>query len=118
MTKTLFNEGVINEPNNQITDSVIVELHSATPPHTLVYSVKCIVNTNGQINCIINSSFINNYSSFVISHRNALSTWSAVPVYVLPGMVYNFQAIRLRLMVIIRKTYLVMEVYGHCTIQT
>lgn len=88
MKNVLENQGVGN--NSTLTDSVEVELHKASYPYEMIAKQACALYTD----CHINASFTCEASSYyvVIKHRNALETWSSVPVPIGTSTVYDFSA--------------------------
>ena len=76
MESTLLNQGVSTLSN--ITDSILVELHSDIAPYGLFDSKTTILNTDGTASCVF-PALTNSYY-IVIKHRNALQTWSANPM--------------------------------------
>lgn len=77
MQPVLMNQGVGSAMD--ITDSITVELHSATAPYVLVQSRKVVLHTDGTAACLFPSS-LSGLFYIVVKHRNALTTWSANPV--------------------------------------
>ena len=73
-----------------LSDTLKVELHSATPPHALVYSNSQPVNLsgNGQFNFPL--SALNNSYYIVVHHRNSIETWSNGPVTFTAVTNYDF----------------------------
>lgn len=70
-------------------DSVIVELHSSTSPYALVQSVNAIIWQDGD--CDVTFSPLSGSYFIAVKHRNALETWSALPVAFSPGITsYDF----------------------------
>jgi hypothetical protein len=63
-----------------ICDSIEIELHSAAFPFELNYQFKSTVSISGMIS-LDKSSVSPNFYFIVLKHRNALETWSSVPVY-------------------------------------
>lgn len=82
MRPVLYNQG--NSSDLTITDTIMIDLHSAHVPYGLIVSKPVILYSNGEAVCTFNH-FTNNYyltdSYYVaIRHRNGLTTWSANPV--------------------------------------
>lgn len=77
MQSVLLNQG-ITSPSN-ITDSITVELHSTTPPYSLVRSSTVLLNTNGTATCTYTPLLSGSYY-IAIKHRNSITTWSSTPV--------------------------------------
>ena len=82
MVPTLLNETMSTD--NSVTDTILVDLHSALAPYGLVLSQQAILHTNGNAVCTFNYVNGNYYladSYYVaIRHRNGLTTWSANPI--------------------------------------
>lgn len=76
MTPTLFNEGVGS--NTGITDSIDVQLRDAVSPYALIDTKRVLLQTNGETQAIFNDQ--NGAYYIVVTHRNGLQTWSALPV--------------------------------------
>ncbi len=76
MTTVLLNHGLI--ASTTTTDSINVELHSATAPFGLVASVRTALNTNGT--AIATYPSISGLYYLAIRHPSAVTTWSALPV--------------------------------------
>jgi len=85
MRPAMANQGVSNNINE--VDSLTIELHNPSPPYSVVQSQIGILQTNG--NVAVNFTSINGYYYIVIRHRNALETWSALPVNINDGF-YDF----------------------------
>jgi hypothetical protein len=70
-------------------DTIIVELHQTQQPFATLHTLHTVLQRNGDANC----TFPPLFDSFfvVIKHRNALETWSALPVKLsgIPAQ-YNF----------------------------
>lgn len=90
MDKTLYNQGVDPNPNTNVTDSILVELHQATSPYALVYSYHGLLKTNGTIDCIFPGTASGNSYYIVLNHRNSIRTWSALPVTMNAVTSYDF----------------------------
>ena len=87
MLPVLANQGIASVPG--ACDSMMVELHNSVAPYAVSYSTKTIMNTNGIATCTF--PFITGSYYIVLKHRNALETWSAVPVIMSTSPVsYNF----------------------------
>lgn len=70
----------VNHPNN--CDTLILSLADATLPYNIVYTDTAIMLTNGTTAFDFPSAIYGGQYYFVIHHRNALETWSALPVSV------------------------------------
>jgi hypothetical protein len=88
MVPALFNAGV--SPSTTITDTLKINLHDALSPSTIVASSNAIVSTNGTAVVTLPSSVIGNSYYVEVSHRNAIATWSALPVTFGATTNYNF----------------------------
>ena len=71
-------------------DTIIVELHGASSPQALVESRNGILNIDGTCSLTFSSSLIGNSYYVVIKHRNALETWSAIPVQLNQSTTFDF----------------------------
>jgi Zn-dependent metalloprotease/subtilisin-like proprotein convertase family protein len=71
-------------------DTVVVELHNASSPFALVQSVKGTVDINGNGTFSFPGSVNGNSYYIVIRHRNALETWSSLPVTFSQNTSYDF----------------------------
>ncbi len=89
MTPTLVNEGRISWPTD--VDSVWVELHKDTIGYPLVDSYRCIVQTDGTMNCYFDSpGLVGELYYIVLKHRNSTETWSAAPIVLSAQCTYDF----------------------------
>lgn len=88
MQSVLFNQGLTNPTTD--CDSATIELHDATSPYNTVYSFSGIVQTNGIMNCSFPPNAGGHSYYVVVNHRNAIQTWSALPVLVTKNTLYNF----------------------------
>lgn len=61
-------------------DSVTVGLASTVAPYPILYTDKKVVSTGGNVSVTFPSAILNNSYYIVVRHRNALETWSKVPV--------------------------------------
>ena len=79
------------DPTNYPTlcDTIIVELHNASSPYSLVHSVKNTIDVNGNGQFIFPSDVLTNSYYIVIRHRNSIETWSKTPV-LFNGAVVSF----------------------------
>ena len=77
MVPVLANQSENSTPT--ATDSIDVELHDANSPYGIMSSVRSVLNQNGTAQCSFPSSLTGNYF-IAIKHRNAVQTWSALPV--------------------------------------
>jgi hypothetical protein len=103
MLPVLLNQ--LSSPDSTITDTILVELHSALFPYGLEISQQAILHTNGSAVCTFNYvsgtySSINganylggNLYYVAIRHRNGLLTWSANPItFDSTTVVYDFSS--------------------------
>ena len=103
MLPVLLNQ--LASTDNTLTDTILVELHSALFPYGLEISQQAILHTNGTAACTFN--YVNGtYSSInganylggnlyyvAIRHRNGLLTWSANPIaFDSTTVVYDFSS--------------------------
>jgi GEVED domain len=85
MAPALLNQGVGS--SSTVSDSITVEFHNASSPYALVDTKKVLLNTNGSASVVFPSSAIPYY--LAIKHRNALTTWSSIPIQASVGT-YDF----------------------------
>jgi hypothetical protein len=103
MLPVLLNQ--LASTDNTLTDTILVELHSALFPYGLEISQQAILHTNGTAACTFNYvngtySYINganylggNLYYVAIRHRNGLLTWSANPIaFDSTTVVYDFSS--------------------------
>ena len=62
-------------------DTIIVELHNAVTPYNIVYTLKGVIDIFGNGKFIFPLAALNESYYIVIKHRNAIETWSNLPVY-------------------------------------
>lgn len=86
MNSALYNQ-VVTNANPQQCDSVLIELHSTSPPYTVVASQPTVLSINGT--CTVNFPFTGVFY-ISIKHRNGLETWSAEPVLCYDATTYDF----------------------------
>ncbi|MBK7763210.1 MAG: choice-of-anchor D domain-containing protein [Bacteroidetes bacterium] len=77
MAPVLLNQGLVACPTQ--TDTLVVELHD-TNTYNFITEAKAIVNTNGTASFRFTN--INGWYYLVLKHRNAIQTWSSLPVYI------------------------------------
>ena len=87
MAPVLANQGDLLAPANAC-DSVDVYLKDATT-FTTIASAKAQLNQNGSCLVAFNGSYNGNYY-IAVQHRNAIETWSAMPVSISGNSSYNF----------------------------
>ncbi len=68
----------ISQPT--LCDTIVVKLHSATSPYTVIQSFKSTINTSGDGSFIFPSALLNGSFYISVHHRNALETWSSTAV--------------------------------------
>lgn len=88
MRSVLFNQGQSNATTD--CDTVWVELHEPVYPYALVTTCMGVLQTNGQLTCTFNLPASGNTYYIAIRHRNAVETWSAVPVVFYHTANYDF----------------------------
>ena len=57
-----------------------VELHGAVTPNALVESDTKVLKVDGSIQLTFSSAILNGSYYIVVKHRNAIETWSKIPV--------------------------------------
>jgi photosystem II stability/assembly factor-like uncharacterized protein len=75
---------------SQIVDTVTLQLRSSTSPYNIIASKKSVLTPSIGYGSFEFASVPAGSYYVVIKHRNALETWSAAPVAVLPGGNYNY----------------------------
>ncbi len=88
MTSALLNQGISTDPS--ITDTITVELNNSSAPYELVHSTQAILNTNGQALANFPLAASGNLYFLSVKHRNAIETWSANPISIVSGTLYDF----------------------------
>lgn len=88
MNSVLNNQGLSNPLTD--CDSVMVELHDATSPYAMAYSYNGVLKTDGTIMCTFPPGAIGNSYYLVVTHRNAIQTWSANPMTISAVNAYDF----------------------------
>jgi PKD repeat protein len=63
-----------------VCDSITVLLASPTSPYAFTDTIKALLMTNGTVTATFPGKVYGNQYYIVLRHRNALETWSAVPV--------------------------------------
>jgi hypothetical protein len=61
-------------------DSITVELHDAAAPYATYVSTKVLIHTDGSADVHFPGVIANNSYYIAVFHRNAVETWSKVPV--------------------------------------
>jgi hypothetical protein len=67
-------------------DTLILELHTATAPYSLVAIRSVLVNTDGTMNVSFPASQVANSYYLVLKGRNMVETWSKNPVTFISGI--------------------------------
>ena len=78
MQAVLFNAGIVSDP--LLCDSIIVELRDQLNPATIVFSNTVALHTDGWAQLSLPGSFTGGNYYIVIRSRNAIETWSKLPV--------------------------------------
>ena len=74
-----------------VTDTIIVSLASASPPHQKLFSNVSTLSRNGNGVFSFPSATLGTSYYIVVQHRNCLETWSAIPVLMsTPNKSYDF----------------------------
>ena len=77
---TLFIEGMYNPSSNlQVSDTLLVELRYTATPFNAAETVETILTDNGTAQAKFSSAPDGSYF-IAVKHRNALDTWSSLPV--------------------------------------
>jgi len=76
MSPVLSNQGIGS--NSSLTDSIDVILRNSTSPYAIAATKRVALNTNGTAVAIL--PILTGSYYIVVKHRNALETWSALPV--------------------------------------
>jgi endonuclease/exonuclease/phosphatase family metal-dependent hydrolase len=66
--------------NPGLCDTVTVQLAEAASPNNIAYTLKSVLDTNGNGSFVFPPAVINNSFYIVVKHRNALETWSSSPI--------------------------------------
>ncbi|MBK7965225.1 MAG: S8 family serine peptidase [Bacteroidetes bacterium] len=88
MFPALLNAGI--SINSTEVDTIKVHLHDPLNPNTVVASSSAILNTSGLATVNFPGSIVGNNYYLEVSHRNAVSTWSALPLTFSGITNYNF----------------------------
>lgn len=78
MNPALMNQGQANPVTD--CDTILVELHGGLSPATVSYTTQAILHTNGAATCNFTGGVNAGDYYIVVKHRNAIETWSAMPV--------------------------------------
>jgi hypothetical protein len=76
MLPVLSNQGIGSNPS--LTDSIDVILRQPTSPYAIAATKRVALNTNGTAVAIL--PILTGSYYIVLKHRNALETWSALPI--------------------------------------
>ena len=76
--------------DSSVCDTIIVELHDPTMPYSLAASTFGILHTDGTAEIIFQPAVLNNDYYIVIRTRNAVETWSKMPVTIGQHTVFDF----------------------------
>ncbi|MBL7923401.1 MAG: SprB repeat-containing protein, partial [Bacteroidia bacterium] len=90
MVPALLNSGVGVSATE--TDTIRVELRDALSPVTVIGSGTAVISTGGQASFSFPSSVIGNSYYIAVFHRNAVQTWSALPVTFSASTSYDFSS--------------------------
>ena len=74
-----------------VSDTITVALHNTASPYAQVYSTTATLNLAGQASVSLPAVYNGNSYYIVIRHRNALETWSKLPVLFGTVTNYNFK---------------------------
>ncbi|MBL7923735.1 MAG: HYR domain-containing protein [Bacteroidia bacterium] len=88
MQSVLLNAGVSANPT--LCDTIVVQLRDPLSPSTVVASDKVVMGVNGQATFSFPASVVGNSYYIAVLHRNAIQTWSALPVTFTLTTSYNF----------------------------
>jgi len=88
MVPALLNAGVGTSLTE--TDTVLVELRDALSPTTVVASATAVISTAGEAQLTFPGSVGGNSYYIAVFHRNAVQTWSALPVAMVNNGSYDF----------------------------
>lgn len=86
LNPVLLTSGISSDPT--ICDSITVELHDQTNPASIIISQKVALHTNGQAQLTLPGALVGGSYYVVIRSRNAIETWSKMPVTL--SMITNF----------------------------
>jgi hypothetical protein len=89
MRPVLLNSGVMGATASQA-DTITVSLHNNTAPYAKAYEYKGVLGTNGTMDCTFPAAANGGNYYIVVTHRNALETWSASPMIFTGTNSYNF----------------------------
>ncbi len=75
---------------SQVVDTVTIQLRSSTSPYNLIASAKTVLTPGIGYGSAEFTSVASGSYYVVVKHRNAVETWSAVPLAMTPGGNYNY----------------------------
>ncbi len=87
MVPVMANQGVVN--TSTACDSITLELHDSNSPYSTLYTTQALLNQDGTASFVFASAVTPGNYYFVVKHRNALQTWSALPI-VFNGSTVNY----------------------------
>ena len=79
---------LITDPN--VCDTIIVELHDTIAPYNLLISKSAILYKNGDVSVNFPVSYSGGTYYIAVRHRNAIETWSKVPVLLGISTLFDF----------------------------
>ena len=88
MNAALLNQGI--PAGAAESDTIVVELHDAMSPTTVISSSKTVIQTDGTALFTFPSSVVGQNAYIVVLHRSALQTWSKLPITMASTTTYNF----------------------------
>jgi hypothetical protein len=88
MSAVLNNTGISS--STTACDSITIILHENTSPFTTVATITAIALTNGWVQAELSPSLIGQSLYLEMAHRNAVTTWSALPVVITQTTSYDF----------------------------
>jgi hypothetical protein len=88
MTAVLNNAGISS--STTACDSITIILHQSNSPFTTIATVHALVLTNGWVEAELSPSLIGQSLYLEIDHRNAVTTWSALPIVITQTTSYDF----------------------------
>lgn len=92
MHNVLYLQGKESNPASTNVDTLTIALKSSTFPYATQYVTKTLLQTNGTFLCSFPQNVSGNAYYIVITHRNALETWSAAPVAFSLNTNYDFSS--------------------------
>ena len=92
MQPVLYNEGLDPNPASTKVDTIRIELHDQVNTASVVSTYVGLLQTDGTITCTFPSGVSGQSCYIVIRHRNALQTWSSLPVLMSSNTSYDFSS--------------------------